>query len=74
MSTRMRKASKASYDIGRMAKLAEAKFAATRADEDYRALIALLDAWYQVLSNWQSAVDSAWDQVAARIDRQVAVQ
>ena len=74
MPTRMARASKASYDLGRMTKLAEVKFAASRTDEDYRALMALLDAWYLVLSDWQSAVDSAWDQVAARVDREIAVQ
>ena len=74
MSTRMAKASKASHDLSRMAKLAEAKFAASRADEDYRALMALLDAWYLVLSNWQAAVDSTWDRVATRVDRKIAIQ
>lgn len=74
MSTRTAKACKASSDIGRMARLAEAKYAASRADEDYRALMALLDAWYLVLSNWQNAVDSAWDQVAARVDRKLVLQ
>lgn len=74
MSTRIAKASKASYDLGRMTKLAEARFTASRADEDYRALMALVDAWHLVVSNWQNAVASAWDKAAVRIDREVAIQ
>ncbi len=74
MPTRRAKACKASYDLGKLTRRAEAKFAASRADEDYRALLALLDAWYLVLSNWQSTVDSAWDRVSARVDRKIAVQ
>jgi len=67
MTKQIAKVSRTGRDLGKLTKRAEAEFCASRTDENYRALLALVDAWEVALSNWRCVLE---DRIAARVERE----